>query len=246
MEIFTASGHPMEISAERAIDYERLIKGQKWMTDLPSLKKMHLLGIILQDQRDTTKALELAETLLPTCEKILGSDHDLTIEVGTWSTTLRLLVMEINQNQQRVLAASIGPKQEASYQNLTQTSSPTPADHLALPEYADLAVTDEEYSLRERVRGFVGEYGEDDQETLEALDDLAAFCARSRKLTEASSLFKVVWQRRAKLSGASLPTTLVLRPFYDYLRYSKEIGSLGPSWMEEYPAILIYAIKRHY
>lgn len=232
---------------EQAINYESLRKNKMWMTDPPSLKRMQFLGKIYQDGGELEKAVELGQNLLEKCEEVSGSEDNLTVAVGIWLSDLRTLMMGRDQQRQQVLTASYSRKQESEDHHISEDpSSSAPPTHLDSQRGFDTIVTDEEYTLRAEVAGFMNEFGEDDWETIGSMMKLANFCYTSQRFSEAATLFYKVWQKRAKSAGSLLPSTLVLQPLYKYLQCSKKVPDLSMSWKDEYPLVLIHSLRRSY
>ena len=176
------------ISIERAINYERIICGESWLKNLPSLKRFQAMATYTQDDGDLPKAAETFVSLLSACKNVVGSDDLFTLEVANQSSSLQRRIAHDNQLMQQASQAASHEKQGGVEDHDVTLSS-------NLPPYKDEEETDEQYRLREEVEGFRNEFGDNDRETQILMDRLAAIYIRDQRWMKAKLLLGAIWKQ---------------------------------------------------
>lgn len=171
------------ISIERAVNYERLIRGETWLTDISSLKRFQALATYTQDDGDFPKAAEAFLSLLSACKDVFGSDHPFALEIARQSSDLHSrMAHDAQLSLQASQAASKRQQVLLERHNLVAAS--------VIPVFDEDEETDEEYRLRTEVDGFREAIGDDDPETQQLVRKLAELYIREKKWTKAKLLLE--------------------------------------------------------
>lgn len=164
------------ISMERAVNYERLIRGDSWLTDTPSIIRYHALATYIRDDGDHTKAAQIFVSVLTICKEVIGSDDALTLEIANQSSTLQRRMahdaqLSLQASQARGEKRRVVDRQE-------EPTSLSQNYNVDLPAYEDTVVveeeeTEEQLELRKALENARHAHGHFSLNTVIAMSDLA-------------------------------------------------------------------------
>ena len=237
-QVYAQSVYTREAEAmvTAATTYESLQQGSSWPQDRRSLLILKLLADSLWKSKQFDKTVEVLETLCEESTRLFGDMDDIPVWAAARLRDARDMTNLHDQFQRRAVIATHGTKpplrlDPASYAEDFHTA---PEDH-ANP------TSDDEYRLKQIVQESEEQFGPTDDDTLQAISDLAQFYEISGLYLKAGKSYEHLWdsyrsKRDNKHGSQALADAVDCYTKSDLLTQQLEFGSLkeGLIWAALY------------
>ncbi|MCJ1247305.1 hypothetical protein MMC30_004519 [Trapelia coarctata] len=203
-----------------AIDYGRVTQDSSWPADVKSLKLIKGQAELYSKMGQREKAAEALGSLLHSSTKLLGDMDQMTIWTAGKLRDIREAKLSYANNEHRALEASAGSKLG------TTSSTEHGSNHIRYPVPENVAdVPDEEYVFLQVLQQTTDEFGERDEDTRKAVQQLAIYYRSQRRFLEAQKLLERLWEED-QVGGFHKAKSETLHYVVDLVECYKATGSL--------------------
>ena len=197
-QVCIQSLHAKEVEAmlTASIEYEQLLQGSTWPQDRKSLLLLKYLALSLLKCGKFDDVIPVLESLCTARTELLEDVDDISVWAAARLRNVREGEVRDRQLQQQAVIATNKTKRPSRLEGAWADDSPqviVEARHAVL-EAPETPLSDEEYYLNQAVIESERLSGPSDNETLQAICDLAQFYKRSELYFKAGTSYERLWQ----------------------------------------------------
>ena len=212
-----------------AIEYRMFSEGQIWPAKQEHLVELEEIAGVEWRLGNFEEAIDRYSSLLDQCRRILGDGDDMTVKVATSLREVRERQATVYQAAERAYYASRNVKSDYSI-----SSEP--------PQYQHM--DDEEWELKEGYEEAKNLLGENDTETVQRAEKLAAYYRKSARPHEEEPVREFLWQYYSTMFK---PTgNRFISSLYELCKCYKETGKLELELRGKLKLAPAWAKKSHF
>ena len=193
-----------------AIEYRMFSEGQIWPANQEHLTELDEMAVVEWRLGNLESAIDKYSSLLDQCRRILGDVDDMTIKVATSLREVRERQATVYQAAERAYYASRNVKSVYGI-----SSEP--------PQYQHM--DDEEWELKEGYEEAKNLLGENDIETVQRAEKLAAYYLKCGRPHEEEPVREFIWQYYSTIFTPTGGSSI--RSLYELCKCYKETGKLA-------------------